>query len=142
MALKLNIIQAPPQAPRGPAVTVETTPTDDASLIKLWRPQAAMRARKGESEFTIARFLHSKGVEGAAARAAAKEIIANPGETSANADILIRITGFLLFSIGLVIPVACLALGIGGIAAIAAMFAALIGVGTGCKLLWNARNNA
>ncbi len=136
MARKLKGIESPPRGPSVPAVPVESLPTDDTGLIRIWRPQAAMRAAKGESEFAIARFLHSKGVEGAAARAAAREIIENPGETAVATPIIVRITGFLLFTAGLLVPVACLALGIGGFTAIAAMFAAVIATATGCKLLW------
>jgi hypothetical protein len=118
-------------------VPVETLPTGDAELIKIWRPQAAMRAQKGDTEFAIARFLHSKGVEGAAARAAAKEIMANPGASAAFGAGLAKVVGILLLTVGLVVPVLCFALNISGFIGIAALFGCFIGVIAGCRLLWN-----
>ena len=137
MALKLQGIETPPPGPRLPAVPVEKLPSDDSELIKIWRPQAAMRALKGESEFSIARFLHSKGVEGIAARAAAKEIVANPENAGAFGASLSKVIGILLLVLGLIAPVLVFAFNLGGFIGIAALFGCFIGVVGGCRLLWD-----
>lgn len=95
-----------------------------------------MRARKGESESTIARFLHSKGVEGAAARAAAKEIVADPGDDETFGQGLTKIVGILLLIVGLMVPVLCFALELSSFATSAALLGCFIGVLVGGRLLW------
>jgi hypothetical protein len=145
MALKLLGIEPRPPGPRRgplpgprlPTVPVEPLPTEDAALIKIWRPQAVLRAQKGETEFAIARFLHSKGIEGAAARAAAKDIVTNPGDPDGFGASLARFVGIVLLIVGLMVPVLCFALEISGFITIAVLFGCFIGVIAGCKLLWN-----
>jgi len=138
MALKLKVVEPQPNGPRPPAVPVEALPTDDAALIKIWRPQAAMRARKGDTEFAIARFLHSKGIDKAAARDAAAEILANPGSSAAFGGGLAKAVGILLLMAGLLAPVGFFVLNIGGFIGAAALFGCFMGVIAGCKLLWGA----
>jgi hypothetical protein len=145
MALKLIGIDPRPDGPRRsspaapttgrPAVELEAMPTGDDELIRLWRPQASMKALKGESEFAIAKFLHSKGVEGAAARVAAKEIVSHPAPAHHGAERLRRAVGWFFLGLGLLLPITFLGL---GFANVWALFAAVMAAALGSKLLWDA----
>lgn len=116
---------------------VETLPTDSESLIRIWRPQAVQRAEQGESEFAIARFLHSKGVEGAAARQAARELVGQPGPAAHSfASGLGKTIGIILLLLGLVVPVACFVCQWSGLVTVAALMGSLVGIAAAGKLLW------
>jgi hypothetical protein len=147
MALRLQGIDPRPLAPRGapaakqarpPAVAIETLPTDSTELIEIWRPQALLKAQNGESEFGIARFLHSKGVEGAAARLAAKDIVANPAPAHKSANRLRRVLGWGFLGLGLTIPLASFSV---DAPSVLTVLFALLAAALGGKLLWNPRGN-
>lgn len=114
-------------------MTLEAMPTSDEELIRIWGPQARMKAQKGESEFAIARFLHTKGVEGAAARLAAKDIVNHRAPARHGADRLRRVLGWFFLGLGLLIPVTFPG---AGFANIWALFAAVMAAALGSKLLW------
>jgi hypothetical protein len=145
MALKLQGIEPRPAGqrrmlatttttpPRRPAVEVEGLPTDSAELIKIWRPQACLKAQLGGSEFAIARFLQSKGVDSAAAKAAANDIVSHPAPAPHGAARLRRALGWTFLGLGLLIPIAFVGAGFAGIWA---LFAALMAAALGSKLLW------
>jgi hypothetical protein len=143
MALKLQGIEARPAGqrrmlaaatpPRRAAVVVEGLPTDSAGLVKIWWPQACMKARRGDSEFAIARFLQSKGVAGTAAMAAAKDIVSHPAPARHATGRLRRALGWMFLGLGLWLPIAFVGAGFaGGWALLAALMAAVLGG----KLLW------
>ena len=136
MALKLQGIDPRPPAPHPPSVPIEALPTDNEALIRIWRPQAALRAEQGESEFAIARFLHSKGVEGSAAQLAAREIAGGPDPTHSFRSGLAKTTGIILLILGLLLPVLCFAWNPGMGVTLAVLAGCLLGVTIGCKLLW------
>lgn len=144
MALKLQGIEPRPLDQRRSrcsapsrcqaAVQVEALPTGNDDLIRIWRPQACLKAQKGESEFVIARFLHSKGVEGSAARAAAREIIANPASSPGSKIDFKRPLGWAFLGLGLAVPVACF---ISGFPNIMTLLFSLMAAALGGWLLWN-----
>lgn len=115
---------------------VETLPTDSESLVTIWRPQAALRAQNRESEFAVARFLHSKGVEGATAREVARELVSHPDPDHSFATELGKVIGIALLILGLVTPMFCVVFQWSGFITIAALIGSLMGVTLACKLLW------
>ncbi|MCF7732137.1 MAG: hypothetical protein K9N23_10635 [Akkermansiaceae bacterium] len=117
---------------------VETLPTDSESLVKIWRPQAALRAEQGESEFSVARFLHAKGVAGTTAREIARELVSHPDPAHSFSAGLGKTIGIVLLILGLLVPVLCFVYQWSGFITIAALLASLMGVAAACKLLWPA----
>lgn len=136
MAVKLQGIEPRPPAPAEPSVRVERLPTDDESLIRIWRPQAQVRAQQGDTEFAVARFLRSKGVTGEAARAAARSIMDDPDPGNAFGTGLAKVSGIILLILSLILPVVCFGLQLSGMLNLVALAGCLIGVGIAAKLLW------
>jgi hypothetical protein len=139
MPVQLKVVDPCASDPREPAVPIEGLPTDDEALIRIWRPQAALRAEKGESEHAIARFLHSKGVEGAAARAAAREIVAHPEQGGSFGAALAKTSGIALLVLALALPALGFGLRLSGSVTIAILCGCLLAVIVACKLLWPGR---
>lgn len=136
MAIPLKLIDPEVAMPRRSALPIEGLPTDDETLIRIWRPQAVQRAEQGESEHAIARFLHSKGVEGIAARAAARKIIADPDQGGSFGAVLAKTSGIALLVLALALPMLCFGLRLSGSAAIGAIGGCLLALLIACKLLW------
>lgn len=117
---------------------VETLPTDSESLVRIWRPQAALRAEQGESEFAVARFLHAKGVAGTTAREIARELVNHPDPAHSFSAGLAKTIGIILLILGLLVPALCFAFQWSDFITITALLGSLIGVAAACKLLWTA----
>lgn len=115
MARKLIGIEPRPQdsIPR-PSVAIESLPDGDDELIRLWTPQARLRAEHGESASAIARFLVSKGVSATAAAAAAGHLRATTRASPITGPQQRRFFGFLLLGLGLLGPIILFFIPMGG----------------------------